>query len=68
MNDLHYQVLTPDIVISTSMVECVGPSADGSPVVIDHTWTAVWVKGDGEWKIVNFSETYPTTGTAPEET
>ena len=66
MNNLHYQVLSSEIVISSSAVECVGPVADGGPVVIDHTWTAVWVKRNDEWKIVNMSETYPTAETAQE--
>lgn len=63
----YYQVLSSEIVVSTSVGKCVGPAADGSPVVIDHTWTVVWAKRDDQWKIVNMSETYPTPETSAEE-
>jgi len=53
------QVLTQEVAISTSVVNCYAPSAEGPPVlVIDHTWTAVWAEADSQWKIVNVSETY----------
>ena len=43
--------------VSTSVVNCFAPSPDGPLLVIDHTVTAVWGKKDGEWKVVNLSET-----------
>ena len=68
INDLRYQVLTADVVISTCVVKCFGPATAGSPVVIDHTWTTVWAKRDGLWKIENLSETFRTAETPPEDT
>lgn len=52
------QILARDVVISTAVVNCFAPSPDGPVLVIDHTWTAVWANENGEWKIVNVSETY----------
>ncbi|MFG1691293.1 YybH family protein [Gemmatimonadota bacterium] len=52
------QVLTREVAISTSVVNCFAPSPEGPVLVIDHTWTAVWAKEDSQWKIVNVSETY----------
>jgi uncharacterized protein (TIGR02246 family) len=55
------QVLTHEVAISTSVVNCVAPSPEGAVLVIDHTWTAVWAKEESQWKIVNVSETYRPT-------
>ncbi len=52
------QVLARDVAISTWVSICFAPSPEGPVLVDDHTWTAVWAKKDGQWKIVNVSETY----------
>lgn len=58
-SDRHYQVLGRSVAVSTEVARCFGPTAAGSPKLVDHTWSAVWVRRDGRWRIANFAETYP---------
>ena len=57
----HYQVLAPTVAVFTAVVRCFGPTAAGSPTLVDHTWSAVWAYPEGQWRIVNFAETYRRT-------
>ena len=62
------QVLAADIAVFTADFGCTGTASGGDPLVLDHTVTAVMEKQDGEWKCVNFSETYPPAETSSEQT
>ncbi len=55
----HVQVLSRDIAIVTSLWDWSSRHADGEVEEIAGTWTAVLVKKDGAWKIVNASESFP---------
>ncbi len=57
-SERHYQVLAPTVTVFTAVVRCFGPTAAGSPTLVDHTWSAVWAYAEGRWRIVNFAETY----------
>jgi len=61
------QVLAPDIAVFTADLGCTGTTRSGEPLVLDHTVTSVMQKQDGEWKCVNFSETYPPAETSSEQ-
>ena len=55
----HVQVLSRDIAIVTSLWDWSSMHADGEVEEMAGTWTAVLVKKDGAWKIVNASESFP---------
>jgi len=66
-SDEAIQVLALDIAVVTGDLTCSGTASAGGPFLIDHTFTAVLVKRNDQWKIVNLSETYPQAETSSEE-
>jgi len=66
-SDEVVQVLAPNVAIFTADFGCTGTAVGGGPLV-GHTVTAVMVRLDGEWKCVNFSETFPPGETSTEGT
>jgi len=56
-SDEVVQVLAADVAVFTADFGCTGTAVGGGPLV-GHTVTGVMVKRDGEWKCVNFSETF----------
>ena len=61
VSDEGVQVLAEDVVVYTADWVCSCTVTEDGPTMdlIDHTVTGVAVKRDGEWTIVNFTETVP---------
>jgi len=57
--DLNIQVLAPDVGIVTTTFDESFTDAEGTPMDMNGTFTAVWVRTDTGWKIVNASVTLP---------
>ena len=66
-SDEVVQVLAADVAVFTADFGCTGTAVGGDPLV-GHTVTGVMVKRDGEWKCVNFSETFTPAETSTEGT
>ena len=64
--DLHIQVLAPNIAVVTTTFDFAATDTTGGPIALTGTFSTVWLRTDGEWKIVNSAETYPPTEAAPE--
>jgi len=58
ISDTHLQILASDIAVMTGMWTGSGTLTTGDPWYIKHTFTTVCVKRDGQWKIINYSETF----------
>ncbi len=65
--DLHIQALTPHVAAVTTTFDFAASDTTGAPVAASGTFSAVWVQTDGEWKIVNLAETFPTPETSTDE-
>jgi len=66
--ELHIQVLASNIAVVTTTFDFAASDTTGAPIVMNGTESTVWVQTDGEWKIVNVSETFPTPEPSTEGT
>ena len=63
--ELNIQVLAPDIGIVTTTFDETFTDAEGTPTDMIGTFTAVWVRTDAGWKIVNASVRLPQPEPTP---
>ena len=62
ISDDYLQILASDIAVGTGLITMTGTTTAGDSFLIEHTYTTVSVKWDGQWKKINISETYqPST-------
>lgn len=66
--NLNIQVLAPNVAVVTTAFDYTGTDNAGAVMSVSGTWTAVWVKEAGSWKMVNVAETFPPAEAAPEAT
>jgi hypothetical protein len=57
--EIFVQVLAPTVAAVTTTFDFAGSDTTGAAVAVSGTFSSVWVEADGEWKIVNLSETFP---------
>lgn len=63
--DLHTRVLARDVALVATTYRAEATDTAGVPFAGDATWVAVWVKSDGDWKMLSVAETWsrPEGGT-----
>ena len=56
--DLHTRVLAPNVALVAATYRAQATDTAGVPFAGDATWVALWVKADGEWKMMSVAETW----------
>jgi ketosteroid isomerase-like protein len=56
--DLHTRVLAPNVALVATTYHAEATDTAGAPFAGDATWVALWVKEDGEWKMMSVAETW----------
>jgi hypothetical protein len=56
--EMHTHVLASNVALVATTYQAEATDTAGAPFAGDATWVALWVKTDGEWKMMSVAETW----------